>query len=93
MPIESARAEHLEKNGKSAFTYLSLPKAVLRFRQGVGRLIRSKNDKGVIIILDNRIVRKNYGKSFLNVLPEQTKIKGDSTDIAFKIASWLNKPQ
>ena len=83
----------MEKNGKSAFTYLSLPKAVLRFRQGVGRLIRSKNDKGVIIILDNRIVRKNYGKRFLNVLPEPTKIKGDSTDIAFKIASWLNKPQ
>lgn len=91
MPIESARAEHLEKNGKSAFNHLSLPKAILRFRQGIGRLIRTKTDKGVIIILDNRITRKSYGKAFLKALPKQNHISGDAIDIAFKITSWLNK--
>lgn len=89
MPIESARAEFLEKNGKSAFNHLSLPKAILRFRQGIGRLIRSKSDKGVIIILDNRITRKAYGKAFLKALPKQSHITGDAIDVAFKISSWL----
>lgn len=89
MPIESAKAELLEKNGKSAFNHLSLPKAILRFRQGVGRLIRTKSDKGVIIILDNRITRKAYGKAFLKALPKQSHLSGDAIDVAFKIASWL----
>ena len=46
-----------------------LPEAILKFKQGVGRLVRSKTDRGSIVILDNRVVRKPYGKSFLAALP------------------------
>ena len=48
----------------------SLPTAILKFKQGVGRLIRSKNDEGIICILDSRIVKKFYGKFFISSLPE-----------------------
>jgi ATP-dependent DNA helicase DinG len=47
-----------------------LPEAVLKFRQGVGRLIRTKTDKGIIVVLDNRILAKQYGKTFMNALPK-----------------------
>ena len=56
--------------GGNPFRSFQLPEAVLRFKQGVGRLIRSKRDHGVIVVLDPRIVRKNYGRLFLNALPE-----------------------
>ena len=71
MPIESAKSELLQRQGKNSFNYLSLPKAILRFRQGVGRLIRSSSDCGVIIVLDNRILSKSYGKAFVQSLPKQ----------------------
>jgi len=53
-----------------ATTWLHLPEAILKLRQGFGRLIRTKTDKGIIVILDNRIVTKNYGKLFLQALPK-----------------------
>jgi len=68
-PIEEARVELIQKRGLDAFQEYSLPGAVIRLRQGIGRLIRSKTDKGVIIILDKRIITRNYGKSFLDSLP------------------------
>ncbi|QSR86211.1 DEAD/DEAH box helicase family protein [Candidatus Methylacidiphilum infernorum] len=68
-PQVQAKCEKLEQQGKNAFTHYSLPEAVLKFRQGVGRLIRSKEDKGIIAILDSRILSKSYGKVFLNSIP------------------------
>jgi len=68
-PIEEARVELIQKRGLDAFQEYSLPSAVIRLRQGIGRLIRSKTDKGIIILLDKRIVTRNYGKSFLDSLP------------------------
>ena len=68
-PIEEARVELIQKRGLDAFREYSLPSAVIRLRQGIGRLIRSKTDKGIIIILDKRIIIRNYGKSFLDSLP------------------------
>jgi len=47
-----------------------LPEAVLKFRQGVGRLIRTKTDKGIIVVLDNRILAKQYGRAFMNAVPK-----------------------
>lgn len=64
-PIQSARAEQYE----NAFVELSVPTAILKLRQGVGRLIRTGEDRGVIIILDNRVATKRYGARFLNELP------------------------
>ena len=68
-PIEEARVELIQKRGLDGFQEYSLPGAVIRLRQGIGRLIRSKTDRGVIVILDKRIITRNYGKSFLGSLP------------------------
>ena len=64
-PIQSARAEQYE----NAFVELSVPTAILKLRQGVGRLIRTSDDRGVIVLLDNRVATKRYGARFLNELP------------------------
>ena len=55
---------------RDAFREFSLPEAVLKFRQGVGRLIRTKTDKGIIVVLDNRILAKRYGRTFLEAMPK-----------------------
>lgn len=68
-PIIQARCEYLEKLDKNPFLEYSLPQAVIKLKQGFGRLIRTKEDKGVIAILDNRISKSFYGKVFLNSLP------------------------
>jgi ATP-dependent DNA helicase DinG len=68
-PLIEARVEAIESRGGDSFREFSLPEAVLKFRQGVGRLIRTKNDSGIIVVLDNRVLAKQYGRSFLNALP------------------------
>ncbi len=69
-PLTAARLEAIEEAGGNAFMEYSLPEAILKLRQGVGRLIRSKDDRGIVVILDNRITTKRYGKDFLRALPE-----------------------
>ncbi len=68
-PMMEARGEFLEMKGLSPFDRLFVPEAIIRLRQGFGRLLRSKEDRGTIIILDTRIMRRNYGKRFLLSLP------------------------
>lgn len=69
-PLTEARLEAIEAEGGRAFEHYSLPEAILKLRQGVGRLIRTKSDRGMIVILDSRILSKPYGRSFLRALPE-----------------------
>jgi len=69
-PLIEARIEAIEARGGNSFTEFSLPEAVLRFRQGIGRLIRTKTDTGIVVILDNRVVTKRYGKAFLASTPK-----------------------
>jgi len=68
-PIFAARRAHLRRKGQDDFQALSLPYAVLRFKQGFGRLIRSGRDDGVVVVLDRRLVEKRYGTSFIRSLP------------------------
>ncbi|MBE6390667.1 MAG: DEAD/DEAH box helicase [Lentisphaerae bacterium] len=68
-PLIAARLERITASGKSSFAHYSLPEAVLKFRQGVGRLIRSRSDTGYIVILDPRIISKGYGRAFLDSIP------------------------
>jgi ATP-dependent DNA helicase DinG len=68
-PLIEAKLEYIEANGGDPFVEYSLPEAILKLRQGVGRLIRTKTDEGIVVILDNRILSKSYGKAFLEALP------------------------
>ncbi len=68
-PLIQSRVEEIEQTGVNSFMNYSLPEAVLKFRQGVGRLIRSKQDKGIVVVLDRRVISKRYGHTFLNSIP------------------------
>ena len=68
-PIIEARMEKLTKEGKNPFVHYQVPMAIMRFKQGFGRLIRTNTDKGVVAVLDNRLITMNYGKQFIRSLP------------------------
>ncbi len=70
-PLKEARAERVESLNLNPFREITIPGAVMRFRQGIGRLIRSRSDCGDLVILDSRILRQSYGKDFLSELPHQ----------------------
>ena len=74
-PVTEAIIEDIRKKGKNPFNDYQVPQAVIKFKQGVGRLIRSKKDTGIITILDNRVIKKSYGKKFLRALPKNVTIK------------------
>ncbi|MFH1958469.1 MAG: ATP-dependent DNA helicase [bacterium] len=69
-PVTEAKMEYLKKHGRDPFRHYQVPQAVLMLKQGAGRLIRAKTDRGVIAILDPRIISRNYGKTFARSLPE-----------------------
>jgi len=80
-PIIEARVEYMESQGLNSFMDYSVPVAVLKFKQGFGRLIRTKTDKGAVLVLDKRVISKFYGKFFLKSLPDCTRIIDSSQNI------------
>jgi DNA polymerase-3 subunit epsilon/ATP-dependent DNA helicase DinG len=85
-PVFAARSETFE----DPFGQYAVPETILRFRQGFGRLIRSKTDRGVVVILDKRVLTKSYGQSFLNSLPECTVKRGLLADLPAEAARWID---
>ncbi|MCR4442737.1 MAG: helicase C-terminal domain-containing protein [Peptococcaceae bacterium] len=90
-PLAEARVEELVSEGKDGFYHYSLPQAVLKFRQGYGRLIRSVNDCGVVVVLDSRLIKKKYGRIFINSLPHHQFLAGDTRLVVDKIEEWFDK--
>ncbi|MFQ5508194.1 MAG: ATP-dependent DNA helicase [Leptospirillia bacterium] len=80
-PLLAARVQAMQKAGKNAFMDYQVPMAALTLKQGVGRLIRTVDDRGVVAVLDNRVTKKGYGKYFLNSLPPM-KRTGDMGEVA-----------
>ncbi|WP_347491010.1 ATP-dependent DNA helicase DinG [Desulfoscipio sp. XC116] len=88
-PVLEARNEKMAALGQNSFYGLSLPNAVIRFKQGFGRLIRSEQDRGVVVVLDKRIIEKKYGQIFLNSLPLKSHLRGNINEIRQKLTAWL----
>ena len=84
-PITAARMEAVERAGGDAFQQYMLPHAALRLKQGFGRLIRSRADRGVVLLLDDRIVAKRYGRYLRDSLPDAPFIKGAWSDVRRRI--------
>ena len=74
-PIVSAISKKIEESGGNSFSDFQLPEAIIKFKQGVGRLIRKKTDRGNVFILDSRVIKKKYGSAFIKALPSQKNIK------------------
>ena len=90
-PIIQARCEALAARGLDPFYAYSLPMAVVKFKQGFGRLIRNRKDRGCVVCLDRRILTKGYGKEFLNSLPPAQQIFGNSDQIFKKMQDFYAK--
>jgi ATP-dependent DNA helicase DinG len=80
-PLTAARLERLEARGVDSFSHYLLPLAALKLKQGFGRLIRSRSDAGVVVLLDRRIVTKRYGRVMLDGLPPAVRAIGNWTDV------------
>ncbi|NBB96527.1 MAG: helicase, partial [Planctomycetes bacterium] len=80
-PITEARIDTIKQEGGNAFGDFQLPQAIILFKQGFGRLIRSRSDSGFVVVLDHRIATKGYGKTFLNSLPDVTVVRDEFSRI------------
>ena len=88
-PVVEARSEQIDRNGGSAFRDYALPEAVIKFRQGFGRLIRSKRDRGVVIVTDPRLVTKNYGGSFRKSIPTSVHTVTELGELLARVADFF----
>ncbi len=89
-PIIEARYEAIENTGGNAFMEYAVPIAVIKLKQGFGRLIRSRTDRGTVVIFDSRVVKKSYGRKFLRSLPLCDTAIGDQKEIVNQLKSFLN---
>lgn len=87
-PVTAARIEALEASGANAFAEYMLPLAALRLKQGFGRLIRSRDDRGAILLLDDRIVRKRYGRYLLDSLPATPLVRGPWREVRERLRDF-----
>ncbi|MBO9599537.1 MAG: ATP-dependent helicase DinG, partial [Cohnella sp.] len=88
-PVAEAKAEKLQAENKSPFMKLSLPQAVIKFKQGFGRLVRTATDRGIVLLYDTRVIDTNYGKYFLYSLPGPKMEHLPTAGIPARIREWL----
>ncbi|WP_282138975.1 ATP-dependent DNA helicase DinG [Rossellomorea aquimaris] len=88
-PVNQAKSDILKAQGKNPFSSHSLPEAIIRFKQGVGRLIRRSSDRGIVIVYDRRVMTTRYGKAFLQSIPSMEVKEGDLFELVSWIEDWL----
>lgn len=88
-PVFEAKAQFLKEQGKNPFFELSLPQAVIRFKQGFGRLIRSTRDRGIVFVCDARIKKAKYGTFFLDSIPEVPILYGSTYELLDEAKRWF----
>lgn len=88
-PVQQARSEKIKAEGGDSFRDFSVPQAVIKFRQGFGRLIRSREDRGAVLILDPRVIKKSYGRTFLRSLPDTEIVRGNSENVFGKMEEFF----
>jgi len=89
-PIIEAQAEEIARSGNNPFFNLMLPEAIIRFRQGFGRLIRTGNDRGIILVMDTRLEHARYGNLFRDSLPVSVEIGNTSGEVLNRIRNWFS---
>ena len=90
-PVLLARAKALEKRGFNSFASLNLPEAIILFKQGFGRLIRTTKDRGVVTVLDKRLITKPYGKMFLDSIPKTIQCFESFEKIIYNIKDFVKE--
>ena len=90
-PVTAARMEAIQRAGQDGFQEYMLPHAALRLKQGFGRLIRSKSDRGAVVLLDDRLVTKQYGHYLRNSLPGPTLVKGAWSDVQRRLKAFYSQ--
>ena len=88
-PVVEARVEAIARRGGNPFAEYTVPQAVLKFKQGFGRLIRRKTDRGCVLVFDKRIIQKSYGRVFLNSLPETRFVSGPRQQVFQAVETFL----
>lgn len=91
-PVVEARTEKMEREGRNSFMEYSVPQAIIRFKQGFGRLIRTKRDRGAIVIYDRRITDSRYGRHFIRSLPGPWFYNGTEREVLKTVYNWLKTP-
>ena len=88
-PIIEARSEKIDREGGSSFRDYALPEAVIKFRQGFGRLVRTKSDRGVVVVTDPRLVTKNYGATFRKSIPASVHTVTEPDDLLQRVGDFF----
>jgi ATP-dependent DNA helicase DinG len=90
-PVLEARSEHIIAQGGDPFQEYTVPQAVIKFKQGFGRLIRSRDDRGGVLLLDSRVLSKNYGRTFLRSLPPVEIISAPGTEVYRRMREFFKE--
>ena len=89
--VIEAQIEQLDQAGKNSFMEFLVPEAVIKFRQGFGRLIRSGSDRGAVVILDQRVIGTRYGSLFLDALPTGHNVYPTADDLVDGVTGWFDR--
>ncbi|EKH7707370.1 ATP-dependent helicase DinG, partial [Listeria innocua] len=90
-PYTKAQIALRKERGENAFQTYSLPEAVLRFKQGFGRLIRRESDRGIVFVFDNRVDTTRFGKTFLESIPSAPILKGNQADLLEEVSEFFKE--